>query len=311
MEAVASTSPSAAKNPTIPKTMKTTGPTHARRTEAIPIPAPIARATSTITTSSASLSFVPKRLTTKSFAPGGWWSMIHWPIAATREVAPGRIPAISSETPRAAATETIPASAGRQPGRGARFASPSGVGAVGPVGSAGPAGPGAVGRRGMSLMAFPWWGRSMTFPCRRGGGRSSGPRPDDTASGSPNASESTWSRSTSAMGPAATARPACRTSAWSNPTGISSRWCETRTIANGRGSAASRARSRSSSSRAARSRLAVGSSSMRRSGSGMSARAIEVRRRSPADNVANGWSTWTPRPRLAARAPARSRSASS
>ena len=44
----------------------------------------------------------------------------------------------------------------------------------------------------------------------------------------------------------------------------------------------------------------------RRSGSGMSARAIDVRRRSPAERVANGWSTVGPRPIRPASSPARS-----
>ena len=78
------------------------------------------------------------------------------------------------------------------------------------------------------------------------------------------------------------------TSACEKPGGISSTWCETRTIADGRGSAASTARSAMSVSRAPRSRLAAGSSSSSRSGSGISARAIEVRRRSPADSVPYG-----------------------
>ena len=53
----------------------------------------------TTTTSRASLSFVPNRATTKSLAPGGWRSMTTWPTAATSDVAPGRRPAMSSDTP--------------------------------------------------------------------------------------------------------------------------------------------------------------------------------------------------------------------
>ena len=67
----------------------------------------------------------------------------------------------------------------------------------------------------------------------------------------------------------------------------------------------------SSVSRAPRSRLAAGSSRSSRSGSGMSARAIETRRRSPADSVPNGWSaSGRPRPGRARSAAARARSAS-
>ena len=58
-----------------------------------------------------------------SFAPGGWRSMTTWPTAATSDVAPGRSPASSSETPSAVATATIPASAAgqsRSGGRGGR-----------------------------------------------------------------------------------------------------------------------------------------------------------------------------------------------
>ena len=74
----------------------------------------MSNATTTMSTSRASLSFVPKRLTTMSFAPGGWRSMTTWPTAATSEVAPGRRPASSSETPSADATARIPASAAGQ-----------------------------------------------------------------------------------------------------------------------------------------------------------------------------------------------------
>ena len=59
----------------------------------------------------------------------------------------------------------------------------------------------------------------------------------------------------------------------------------------------------SSVSRAARSRLAAGSSSRSRSGSGIRARAIETRRRSPADSVPNGWSARVGHARPAPSAP--------
>ena len=70
------------------------------------------------------MSFVPKRATTKSFAPGGWRSMTTWPTAATSEVAPGRIPAISSDTPSAVSVATAPAIAARTSGWTALFAGP-------------------------------------------------------------------------------------------------------------------------------------------------------------------------------------------
>ena len=95
---------------------------------------------------------------------------------------------------------------------------------------------------------------------------------------------------TSSIGPAATTRPAASTSAWSKPGGISSRWWDTSTMAAGRARRRARSGRASRVSRAARSRLAAGSSSRSRSGSGIRARAIETRRRSPADSVPNGWS---------------------
>ncbi len=49
-------------------------------------------ATATMNSSRASLSLVPNRVTTKSFAPGGWRSMTTWPTAATSDVAPGQEP---------------------------------------------------------------------------------------------------------------------------------------------------------------------------------------------------------------------------
>ena len=80
--------------------------------------------------------------------------------------------------------------------------------------------------------------------------------------------------------------PPASTSAWVNPGGISSTWCETRTIAAGRACRGQPGEvARCSVSRAPRSRLAAGSSRSSRSGSGIRARAIEVRRRSPADSV--------------------------
>ena len=89
----------------------------------------------------------------------------------------------------------------------------------------------------------------VTFACR-GAGRSAGrvasgavqrPSCRSTSSGSPNASPSTSSRRTSRRSaPAATRAPSRSTRAWPNPRGISSRWCETRTIPRGRSPAASR-----------------------------------------------------------------------
>ena len=87
------------------------------RRATIPTPAPISSATATIRISSASLSFVPKSDTTKSFAPGGWWSMTQPPTVATRDCAPSSA-ATSSEAPRAARTATTPATASRVRVRG-------------------------------------------------------------------------------------------------------------------------------------------------------------------------------------------------
>ena len=71
-------------------------------------------ATATMSTSSASLSLVPKSPTTTSLAPGGWRSMTTWPTDATSEVAPDNSPASSSETPSAVAVATTPATAAGQ-----------------------------------------------------------------------------------------------------------------------------------------------------------------------------------------------------
>src|SRR5438552_580496 len=71
-------------------------------------------AIATMSTSSASLSFVPKSPTTTSLAPGGWRSMTTWPTDATSDVAPDSNPASSSETPSAVAVATTPATAAGQ-----------------------------------------------------------------------------------------------------------------------------------------------------------------------------------------------------
>src|SRR6478609_890754 len=80
----------------------------------MPSSAPRTSATTTMNSSKASLSLVPNRLTMASLAPGGWWSMMTWPTAATSEVAPGSTPASSSETPSATAVATSPATGARQ-----------------------------------------------------------------------------------------------------------------------------------------------------------------------------------------------------
>ena len=70
--------------------------------------------------SSASLSLVPNRATTKSFAPGGWRSMIVWPTAAISDDPGDSTPEISSLTPSATAAPISPANApdpARSPGR--------------------------------------------------------------------------------------------------------------------------------------------------------------------------------------------------
>ena len=138
-----------------------------------------------------------------------------WPTAATSEVAPGSRPARSSEVPRAA-------SDGRWRRRSRRGSSRSSRSAA---------------------CRF-----RVTVACRRSGrrrGRRAAPTPARPAarrrSGIPNA----CSRGPRRSGRPRTARPPrpgppASTSAWSKPGGISSRWCETRTIPAGRGVAGQR-----------------------------------------------------------------------
>jgi hypothetical protein len=76
---------SEARNPIRAKAPNVSAPAANERRATIPTAAPITTATATISVSSASLSFVPKIDTTKSFAPGGWWSMTHSPTAATSD----------------------------------------------------------------------------------------------------------------------------------------------------------------------------------------------------------------------------------
>ena len=167
---------------------------------------------------------------------------------------------MSSDTPRATSVATAPTrAAGRSLARAVEVA---GAGAD-------------AGRVGVvvvigSMVAVD----SMTFACRHGGRSRVGPtaRPAPVARldrrvGRPNAADSESARRTSSIAPAAATarRPGAAT--WPNPSGISSRWWDTRTMAVGRALGGERARGRAAGvSRAARSRLAVGSSRNRTSG---------------------------------------------
>jgi hypothetical protein len=113
MAGFASGCPMAATKPTTPKAMKPTAATAKRRRPTTPRPAPMATEARTTTISRASLSFVPKRATTRSLAPGGCRSMTTCPTAATNDVAPGRNAASSSDTPSDTKAATAPTSAAR------------------------------------------------------------------------------------------------------------------------------------------------------------------------------------------------------
>ena len=231
----------------------------------------MASATATMNSSSASLSLVPNRPTTKSLAPGGWWSTTTCPIAATSDVAPGRSPARSSETPRAVAVAARPASAASRPdprvarcrrrvGRWRRWSPPL--------------------SSPLDVTSLSWSARVgaasvPAAPSRRSTAIGSAERPAQDVAG----------RTPVRAARAATIPPSARTSAWSNPGGISSTWWVTRTIARRPLGTGQNGEVAESVSRAPRSRLAAGSSRRSRSGSGIRARAIEARRRSPADSV--------------------------
>ena len=73
-------------------------------------------AASRITTWRASLSLVPKRATTRSFAPAGWRAMTRSPTATTRDGASATRPANSSPAATAATPAAAPASAAAQAG---------------------------------------------------------------------------------------------------------------------------------------------------------------------------------------------------
>ena len=84
----------------------------------IPAPAATASATSTTATFSAVLSPVPKRVATRSFAPGGCRAITRLPTATTRDGVPGTSPASSSLAAIPTAPATIPAAAARAAGPG-------------------------------------------------------------------------------------------------------------------------------------------------------------------------------------------------
>src|SRR5580693_7850615 len=92
---------------------------------------------------------------------------------------------------------------------------------------------------------------------------------------------------TSSIGPDASTEPRRSSIAWVKPSGTSSTWWVTSTIIGALGSRASAVSRRSRSSRPPRSSPAAGSSSSSSSGSGIRARAIWTRLRSPSDRVAN------------------------
>ena len=62
-------------------------------------------------TLSTSLSLVPKRLTMRSLAPGGWSEMTRSPMASTIDGAPATTPAMSSAMAMATSAAMAPAAA--------------------------------------------------------------------------------------------------------------------------------------------------------------------------------------------------------
>ena len=229
------------------------------------------------------MSFVPNRLTTKSLAPGGWWSMM--PLADRRDERgrPGQEAGHQLRDAKGRGDATIPATPARPAGTGAAGSSAAGAAPAGPGSDRGsvvagddrrgPCGAGVSNPR-RSARSVPAIARPRAAARRP----RTGLVPQDLAS----------------IGPAATARPVAQDERVAEPRRDLLDVVRDEHDRRRPRSAARRPRSRSSVSRAARSRLAVGSSRRSRSGSGMSARAIEVRRRSPAESVPNGWSTRRP-----------------
>src|SRR5215813_9862863 len=107
------------------------------------------------------------------------------------------------------------------------------------------------------------------------------------ASGTPKHLERFSSVNTRPSRPVASTEPRRISIAWVNPAGTSSTWWVTITRVGAVPSVASRAIRRTKSSRPPRSRPAAGSSRNSSSGSGISARAIWTRLRSPSDSVPN------------------------
>src|SRR5262245_50738826 len=136
---------------------------------------------------------------------------------------------------------------------------------------------------------------------REGGGRLARPLPPrysnvradqrelrcSMASGTPKHLDKFSSVNTRPSRPVASTEPRRISIAWVNPAGTSSTWWVTITRVGAVPSVASRAIRRTKSSRPPRSRPAAGSSRNSSSGSGISARAIWTRLRSPSDSVPN------------------------
>ena len=102
---------SAAANATIPKATKIAAPYQRRRPASRPATAAMATAAPTTRTLRTGLSFVPKRSTKTSFAPGGWRLITSVPTAITSDGAPATSPANSSEPAIASAPAAAPATA--------------------------------------------------------------------------------------------------------------------------------------------------------------------------------------------------------
>src|SRR5215468_5632721 len=156
----------------------------------------------------------------------------------------------------------------------------------------------AEGRRGPAR-----GGKAGAGPRREGGGRPAEGRRGPArggkagadqrelrcsmASGTPKHLDRFSSVNTRPSRPVASTEPRRISIAWVNPAGTSSTWWVTITMVGAVPSVASRAIRRTRSSRPPRSRPAAGSSRNSSSGSGISARAIWTRLRSPSDSVPN------------------------
>src|SRR5450756_594080 len=116
----ASGSRSAAAPARSPNATKRATPSRRRRVARTPPAAATTSATATTPMFRASLSFVPNRLTIRSFAPGGCRLITSDPIAATSDGAPLTRPATSSDAAIATPAASAPATAGRHDPSSAR-----------------------------------------------------------------------------------------------------------------------------------------------------------------------------------------------